>query len=224
MALTLAASPPAAAATPTAPPAPPAAVQPDRDLRTIAEAFVPPHALEALLEQGVDVVLRTKRERDGEWQAMERQTPGLTDATLRATRQAATAEVPRMVAALQADAAAFFSERLTAPERARFAAYLRLPYPRRMTDLAVDVRPGETLVEALKRLTKALQSSATAQELRQEQQFYATPIGQKCNALTAEYLKRSDAKQGEIVFPVLKAALAKGDAAGAAFIAAHAAH
>jgi hypothetical protein len=35
----------------------------------------------------------------------------------------------------------------------------------------------------------------------QAQQSDATSLGQKCNALTAVFLERSDAKQGELLFP-----------------------
>jgi hypothetical protein len=203
------------------PPAPAPAGAPERDLHALAEALLPSPVLEAMVRQGVDVVLRTKWEKDPEWQALERQFPGLSDAALNATRQAAMAGVPGMIATLQADATAFFSARLTAGERAAFAAYLRRPYPQRMAHMAVDARPGETVLEAVKRAVKTAESSATAEDLRQEQQFYASPLGQKCAALTSEYTQRSSARQAEIVTPILKAALAKGSEAGAAFVAAH---
>lgn len=211
-------------AQPATVPAAPAQVAPDRDLRTIAEALLPAGTLEAIAMQGVDVVLRTKRERNPEWQAMERQYPGIGEASLQATHKAALAELPAMTAALQADAIAYFNERLTATERARFAAYLRHPFPQRMAHLHVDARPGETMVQALQRATKAMQASASAAEIAEDQHFYTSPVGRKCNMLAAEFNARADAKQGEVIVPILKTALAAGEQAGIAFVEAHRPH
>ncbi|MBV9930151.1 MAG: hypothetical protein JO013_04320 [Alphaproteobacteria bacterium] len=218
-----AAAAPALAALPAPAPAPPV-VAADADLRTIAESLLPASVMHAMIEQGVDVVLRTKREKDPEWQAMERDFPGLSDATLDATRRAALAELPGMMAALHADAVAFFAARLTASERAGFAAYLRRPYPQRMARMALVARPGETVVQALTRAVAAAEASATAEDRRQEELFYASPLGRKCNAVAAEYAQQRSARQGEIVTPILKAALTKGTEAGLAFLQARSPH
>lgn len=221
VAMSLAAGTAAFAAPAAVPAASAAPVRADSDLQTIAEAFITEQGLQGLLLQGVDVVLRTRRERDPEWQAVEREVPGLLEAMLQSTRAAALAELPRLTALLQADATAFFAAKLTPPERARFAAYLRLPYPRRMSHPTVVVRPGETLVQALTRMSREIEASATPLERNQERAFYGSPVGRKCNALAAEFLGRNGARQQELAMAVMKAALAKGEEAGQAYVEAH---
>ncbi|HEY0311699.1 MAG TPA: hypothetical protein VGC56_04315 [Allosphingosinicella sp.] len=220
--IALTAAAPVSAAPPSAEPS--ASILRDADLRTIAESFAPAHSLRAIVEQGIDVVLRTKRERDPEWQELERKFPGLTKVTLDATRDAALSGVPGLTATLQEDAASFFASNLTVAERARFAAYLRRPYPQRSAHIPVEVRPGEKVLEALQRASKAIEAGATAAERREEALFHTSPLGRKCQALTETLLKQSTPRQSEIILPLIKSAMAKGDTAGIAFIGAQSPH
>jgi hypothetical protein len=193
----------------------------DADLQTIAESVLPNHAVQGMILQGVDVVLRNKLARDAEWQKLEQKFHGITEVYLDAVRADAMSHIAAATASVQQDAIRVASQKLAPNERALCAAYLRTSLPQRWAHQVLKPMQGETVESAFRRMSAEVDGSATPEEVRRAQIFYASAAGQKCQAVDGAIDEEVNGPGGNAVLRSVQAAMAKGNEAAAAFAHQH---
>jgi hypothetical protein len=194
---------------------------PDADLETIAESVLPDQAVQGMIMQGVDVVLRGKLAKDADWQKLEQQFHGITEVYLGAVRADALSHSAASTASIRQEAIQVAAQKLAPGERALCAAYLRTSLPQRWVHQVLKPMPGETVQDALRRMSEEVDRSATPEELRRAQIFNASPAGKKCQGVDDAIAEQISGAGENAVLQSLQAAMTKGQEAAAAFAQQH---